>query len=78
MVVETRRDECVVKVLNSKRTKDVVKMDKIEKFTVDNRQMLGQSRVSFVIFCQILEKLSFKIISFLLNFRNGEMHTRWR
>ena len=55
MVVETRRDECVVKVLNSKRTKDVVKMDKIEKFTVDNRQMLGQTRVSFVIFCQILD-----------------------
>ena len=63
-MVKTRRDECVVKELNKIRTKDVITIEKIENVIVDNQQMFGQTWVSFVIFFQILENISFKYIFF--------------
>ena len=71
MVVETKRDEGVVKVLNKTRTQDVVKIKKIEKFIMDNRQMLGQwadwpTGLSFLCLVSIkLRKTGIYIVYFL-------------
>ena len=70
-MVETKRDEGVVKVLNKTRTQDVVKIKKIEKFIMDNRQMLGQwadwpTGLSFLCLVSIkLRKTGIYIVYFL-------------
>ena len=78
MVVKTRRDECVVKELNKIRTKDVITIEKIENVIVDNQQMFGQTWVSFVIFFQILENISFKYIFFQISGLEINLRGIWK